>query len=259
MTTQVVIGIAGYAGVGKDTLAGYIARSINLGGSSASLRSFAAPIRAIAEDCGFNVQDRVAKEKRHYEYRSALLCSLSTALAGRLGATTPADQLDRLYGAVERALEALRVGRNTYDISPRQFMQILGTEGGRSVDQNFWVDRARADSWQCTDQYVLVTDVRFQNELAVLDYVILLSREGVGPASNHVSEALPGILADSEQRRELAVKLKRPLHVIRVYNDGTKDRLRERARSYVLGLLWNDRVLAGRGPGGTQSTEQRRA
>lgn len=54
-----------------------------------------------------------------------------------------------------------------WGFSPRQFLQRLGTDVGRAFDENLWVKRwiARANTALATGRGVVVTDVRFPNEL----------------------------------------------------------------------------------------------
>ncbi len=91
--------------------------------------------------------------------------------------------------------------------TPRQFMQMLGTEFGREmIGQDLWVEawkrsaaRARHDamSEQCTtrpDMHIVVDDVRFSNEVAAIEalggVVVRIDRAGAGSASGagHASE-----------------------------------------------------------------------
>jgi hypothetical protein len=79
--------------------------------------------------------------------------------------------------------------------SPRQAMQTLGTEWGRTLmHPNFWVqawkNRARATLYNGFK--VVVDDCRFQNEEdAVRELggkIILINRPGIQPVASHISE-----------------------------------------------------------------------
>jgi len=73
----------------------------------------------------------------------------------------------------------------------RQFLQRLGTEGGREIlGENIWVDtglgRAQAH------RRVVFSDMRFQNEAEAIKAAggrtVRVERPGVGPANDHTSE-----------------------------------------------------------------------
>lgn len=115
--------------------------------------------------------------------------------------------------------------------SPRQFMQLLGTEFGRElIGPNVWLDAWRAGLGESAAEHfgdILVAsdDVRFENEAAAVraegGIVVRIERDGAGSASgaNHASEA--GVVPD-----------------ITITNDGSPDAFAAK----VLGLL--DRWVA---------------
>ena len=72
----------------------------------------------------------------------------------------------------------------------RSLLQRMGTEVGRELyGENFWVDRAMA---QVTSGDYVITDVRFPNEEAAVrkagGRVLRIVREGVGAVNNHISD-----------------------------------------------------------------------
>ena len=88
----------------------------------------------------------------------------------------------------------------------RSVMQRMGTEVGRAqFGENFWVDQCVADGLNHTDDVILVTDVRFPNEIArIRDNRGLMVRVN-GPevqdaeADSHSSEqVIPAHLIDIE-------------------------------------------------------------
>jgi hypothetical protein len=106
------------------------------------------------------------------------------------------------------------------------------------------VDIARAGGWGDKDsQYVLLSDLRFDNELEAMNSVILVSRDGYGPINDHESEKLPERLVDPDYRRALSKRLGHPLSLLRVYNDGTPEDLRKRATQLAEVRCWNDKVM----------------
>jgi Domain of unknown function (DUF4406) len=74
----------------------------------------------------------------------------------------------------------------------RQLLQRLGTEGGRvALGADVWV---KALFSQPTAARVVVPDVRFENEAAAIrargGKVIRINREGIGPVNDHVSDQI---------------------------------------------------------------------
>lgn len=90
--------------------------------------------------------------------------------------------------------------------SPRQFMQLLGTEFGRDlIGPNVWVDAWRNSLGESAvehfgDILAVADDVRFENEAAAIrgegGLVVRIERDGAGSATgaSHASEA--GVIAD---------------------------------------------------------------
>ena len=87
--------------------------------------------------------------------------------------------------------------RNAIDprwgVSPRQALQQLGTEWGRSLHPDIWIRRAVREATK-DDSDVVVSDVRFRNELDAFRLVgaraIRIVRPGlVVSGASHVSEA----------------------------------------------------------------------
>jgi hypothetical protein len=77
----------------------------------------------------------------------------------------------------------------------RQLLQRMGTEAGRDIHgQDCWVNIARRKILATTSD-VVVTDIRFANEAAMIrelgGALIRVERPGVGPVNEHVSEVMP--------------------------------------------------------------------
>lgn len=76
----------------------------------------------------------------------------------------------------------------------REFLMALGTEVGRDMlGPNVWVDAAfrRVDGWMARGHDVVLTGVRFHNELVALrdrDGLALWVDRGLAPLSGHASE-----------------------------------------------------------------------
>lgn len=85
------------------------------------------------------------------------------------------------------------------EMSPRQLMQILGTEWGRQlIDPQIWIKTAqhRFESFEqaaVPADYVFITDLRFDNEHEWVKShggtVILIDRPSAAPVAGHASEA----------------------------------------------------------------------
>lgn len=97
----------------------------------------------------------------------------------------------------------------------REMLQKLGTEVGRSIDEDIWIKEfeKRAPA----DRDIVTTGIRFQNEVDILDVLVWVNRDGVGPVNDHVSDSLEHIFAQAE-------------HMIA--NDGTLNNLRITANRF---------------------------
>jgi hypothetical protein len=152
----ILIGLTGRKRAGKDSVAAAIER--NYGSNRVLTTSFAKPIR---------------------------------------------DFVASLLGVTRNQLEAVKDESVTLPgnvkIFPRVAMQTLGTEWGRALHPDLWV--ARCENWlddieregaRLAD-YVLVTDVRFDNEAEMIrrrgGYVVQVTRPGAdGSGDTHASE-----------------------------------------------------------------------
>lgn len=144
-----LIGLAGPAGVGKDTAAGYLRAA-----HSFRQIAFADPIRAM------------------------------------LQAALPLEPKDFEHGRKEEILP--EIGK-----SPRQLMQLLGTEWGRNlVHPEIWVrlaeDKVIAEH-VTLGRALVVSDVRAENEAAMIrkyrGVIVHLQRKAAARVAAHSSEA----------------------------------------------------------------------
>jgi hypothetical protein len=218
-----IIGITGLAGAGKDTCAQAMRAAYTEMGVAAALEGYADPIRKIAYVMGLNPYDRKTKE-RPLMFRVDHFCDvfqhgIDVVLAGRVSK----DERLRLYAYTMMALSEVH---GHIVISPRGFMQILGTEGGQRVRRTFWVDLA-AERWDRMPGYVLVTDFRFMHELPPLDEVVCVIRKGTKRVNDHVSEDLADMLTQ-QQPRYLEGQ-----QVFYIHNDRTQRKFEKRSARYA--------------------------
>ena len=152
---SLIVGLTGYAGVGKDEAAKCLTR---VGWERVS---FADPLR-----------------KALYNLNPLL----------------PGMQVDtiRLQDVVD-ALGWEEAKRGYPEI--RALLQRMGTEAGRDIHgQNCWTRIAEQSMLQAllTSKSCILTDVRFPNELALIKQhggiIIRIERPGVGPVNSHVSD-----------------------------------------------------------------------
>lgn len=198
-----MIGITGYAGSGKDTLACMLADKLEAKGKTVEILSFAGIIHDICDGVGLDSNTRETKEKEvtllFSDFEEVLMQEIDIHLAG----AATMDERCELFAFFIDAL--VRRGHlhygpagNTLRISPRVFMQLLGTEGGRRVDPEFWVRMTVA---LATDvDYAIVPDVRFPNEFAAMDS--MWARDGYDDrVAEHASEAyVASLMAQADVR-----------------------------------------------------------
>ncbi len=86
-----------------------------------------------------------------------------------------------------------------FDFSPRRAMQTLGTEWGRELDADIWIELAHKNLYFLIGKpgYLLIPDIRFQNEAAWVraqgGILIHVERPDVQEVESHASESGTGI------------------------------------------------------------------
>lgn len=108
----------------------------------------------------------------------------------------------------------------------RKLLQRLGTEAGRDIiGEHLWVHKGE-EKIEKLDGPVVVTDVRFQNELFMIrrrgGVILWVERPGVGPVNNHASEH--SVLASDAD------------YVIN--NDGTIEDLERKVQEFLHEMTW---------------------
>jgi len=219
-----IIGFTGLAGAGKDTAARAMLGALHQHDRPAIIDSFAASIREISRLCCLDPYDRRYKEAKHTFTMEGFCDALQYGIDAVLGGKLPAGDRAALYSHTVDALAPFMWegwGGTDISLSPREFMQVLGTEGGQRVRQTLWVELAER-RWRNYAGVVLVPDVRFSHELALLDRLILVTRPGVEPVNGHPSEHLAATLTQGRTGSSPFLR--------RLYNGGSAAKLAYRAR-----------------------------
>ncbi|AQT27787.1 adenylyl-sulfate kinase [Ralstonia phage RS-PI-1] len=202
-----IIGLTGLAGAGKDTAARAMQLEITSMGTECRIGSFADPIRQISQLIGLEPYDRERKEKRICMNADDFCDSLQHAIDKVLGHRLSDEDQAALYSYTVEALEERFMYESVIELSPREFMQVFGTEGGQSVRKTLWVELA-SSLWNSLPGVVLVPDTRFAHELGVLDDLILVIRPGTIPPNGHVSEQLALRLMEGVNPATIAPRLR---------------------------------------------------
>lgn len=196
-----IIGFSGYAGAGKDSAAQPL---LDAGWEKIS---FADPMREMAAAI------------------NPIVGAKTTEIPGD-GMLDPGATLLKEFVRYNDALD--EVGYNEAKVKYpeiRNFLQRLGTEGGRDIlGDNIWIDTA-IDRMKDDGRYV-ITDVRFANEAQAVHMlggrVVRVMRPHVGPQSDHASEKLP--------------EIDHMLGDFTLNNDGTLEELHHTVQTYILDL-----------------------
>ena len=167
-----LIGITGLAASGKDTAAEILSEL-----SGIKVARYAAPLKQAALFVfGSTFDNRDTKDVRVPFY--------GTALEDR--AIEAANELQHiLFGDwSERddfAERYMQIVHPQEELSPREFQQLVGTECARAVSSTVFQDYLIR-----THSYAIIPDVRFKEEVDVLDWLIVIDRDV--PKLNHPSE-----------------------------------------------------------------------
>lgn len=172
---DLIIGLVGRQGAGKDIAADIIAKEFKV-----PHVKFATALKNITEEFCFDTSSREAKEREQYLYVNPDVHF--TSIQDAFGK----HRYDEAWFRLWEVLEPYRINsRNEWLISPRRFEQLLGTEVGRHLSESIWVDTL-LDSIEGS---AVVSDVRFLDEAKVCDGLIYLNREGTVGDKSHSSEA----------------------------------------------------------------------
>ena len=156
------VGILGLAGSGKDTFAKMLQEELATLGHSFTLESYAKPLKVLTStifDLTLDeLEDRELKETpKEIDPDYAIQAVFN--LLNKTVQFTP----DELETASEKYFEVL----DKPYLSPREFQQLFGTEVVRATKSTAWVDYLQAKKGN-----LIVTDVRFENELCAYNILI---------------------------------------------------------------------------------------
>lgn len=174
---SIKIGILGLAGAGKSTFAELLQTALLERGHTFSLDSYARPLKVLASvvfGCTLEqLEDRVFKETPQD------ICPVyaEEAAYNLLEYILKFDVQE--YQKATALYSTVLGGRD--NISPREFLQLFGTDVVRAVREDAWVQYL-----QRKEGNLIVPDVRFENELC--DVNILIMREVDVPRPVHPSE-----------------------------------------------------------------------
>lgn len=172
-----IIGLQGYAGSGKSTVANYL-----------------------AERHGF--------ARRHIKQPIADMVASLLVDAVPMGFD---DDVSRYLDGDLKRTPIPELGNR----SATEIQQFLGTEFGREfIDPDLWLDIW--SRWAAGHERVVQESVRFANEAERCDVVWEIRREGYGAHNGHVSEGLPcaepdAVLVNSGSMEELYARVEMEL------------------------------------------------
>lgn len=191
-----IIGLVGKAGVGKDTAAQILSKLKNM-----PIASFARPLHEAAKFVfGDDCLDRDKKETPLPFGREGF----DKLYDGWLIPFLETDEVQFITkGDVNFRHRPFLVftdsdtGQFYQELSPRKFMQLLGTECFRACMDKFFV-RLMQNSYED----VIIPDVRFENEAKICDMLIGIYRD-VPSVNQHSSEEFAGELLHGEDDGEM--------------------------------------------------------
>lgn len=177
-----VIGLTGYAGAGKDTVASLLQTHCG-----AYVTAFADPLRG--EICDAFCLEQAFLMRRETKEHPMSALALARCMDGAF--------VDRVQVAHMRAGLPLDMAAPR---SPRQIMQWWGTEYRRANDVGYWTSRTRNHiRWLMSGLHarlVVVSDVRYANEAELIrqfgGQLWRVKRPGCEPAGQQHSSAVDG-------------------------------------------------------------------
>ncbi|QMP19132.1 hypothetical protein GGJFMLOI_00013 [Acinetobacter phage Ab124] len=207
------IGLIGLAGSGKDTVAVILQEALKERGQVFEIDRYAGLLKEAARQVfGENFDDRNVKEVDKF---------VDLYLADKI-----IDATDYVYLKLNRSDIGLdewntlcqkHIDSYTW-MSPRKFQQLLGTEVGRAIDPDIWVNYLKNQ-----DRNLIIPDVRFGNE--DVDFNILITRHPVPQGKLHASEVYAAELQLSDNPYDYVDYV--------IHNDGSIEDLKRKVQQLV--------------------------
>ncbi|ALJ97673.1 hypothetical protein [Acinetobacter phage IME-200] len=207
------IGLIGLAGSGKDTVAVILQEALKERGQVFEIDRYAGLLKEAARQVfGENFDDRNVKEVDKF---------VDLHLADKI-----IDATDYVYLKLNRSdidldewntLCQEHIDSCTW-MSPRKFQQLLGTEVGREIDPDIWVNYLKNQ-----DRNLIIPDVRFGNE--DVDFNILITRHPVPQGKLHASEVYAAELQLSDNPYDYVDYV--------IHNDGSIEDLKRKVQQLV--------------------------
>ncbi|UVD42121.1 dNMP kinase [Acinetobacter phage AbpL] len=207
------LGLIGLAGAGKDTVAVILQEALKERGQVFEIDRYAGLLKEAARQVfGENFDDRNVKEVDKF---------VDLYLADKI-----IDATDYVYLKLNRsdidldewnALCQKHIDSCTW-MSPRKFQQLLGTEVGRAIDPDIWVNYLKNQ-----DRNLIIPDVRFGNE--DVDFNILITRHPVPQGKLHASEVYAAELQLSDNPYDYVDYI--------IHNDGSIEDLKRKVQQLV--------------------------
>ena len=177
------VGIIGFAGSGKDTVAKLLQKQLWERGYCCGIERFASPLKNIAHAVfGDDFDERDVKEVLvPFTHEMKMFAARAITVAQmQLLEMSREDNLKFYMLLDELLIKDL--------ISPRTFQQYVGTDLFRAIKPTVWVDATREKTESTS--FVLLPDVRFEDEESICDALIVVNRPGISAVESHVSEKL---------------------------------------------------------------------
>ncbi|QOV07735.1 dNMP kinase [Acinetobacter virus fBenAci001] len=207
------VGLIGLAGAGKDTVAVILQEALKERGQVFEIDRYAGLLKEAARQVfGENFDDRNVKEVDKF---------VDLYLADKI-----IDATDYVYLKLNRSdidldewndLCQKHIDSCTW-MSPRKFQQLLGTEVGRAIDPDIWVNYLKNQ-----DRNLIIPDVRFGNE--DVDFNILITRHPVPKGKLHASEVFAAELQLSDNPYDYVDYV--------IHNDGSIEDLKRKVQLLV--------------------------
>lgn len=204
---MIVVGLSGYAGAGKDSVADILVSDYGF-----TKMAFAAPLKAMLR--------RLDPIIGHELYAGC--CNECSDI--------PEVTEVRMSDAAKFGFDDQSLKHSPWADEVRNLWQTFGTEVFREEDEDFWVNMAAGALGESPADRVVFTDVRFENEAEWIYWlsedprtessVWRVARPDHHPDTVHVSEQMVGLLEEE----------------VTILNDGTLDDLKEPV-AMALGLL----------------------